>query len=82
MNRLEKLGKENSIIRAEKSGIGALRIGQKNQVTKLSGCGKKKPGRKMQDRANIPGKEANQIGLKKINKLNRKINILCILHVR
>lgn len=33
----------------------------------------------MQDRANIPGKEANRIGLKKINKLNRKINILCIL---
>lgn len=41
MNRLEKLGKENSIIRAEKSGIGAPRIGQKNQVRKLSGCGKK-----------------------------------------
>lgn len=41
MNRLEKLGKENSIIRAEKSGIGAPRIGQKNQVRKLSGSGKK-----------------------------------------
>lgn len=35
------LGKENSIIRAEKSGIGAPRIGQKNQVRKLSGCDKK-----------------------------------------
>lgn len=68
MNRLEKLGKENSIIRAEKSGIGAPRIGQKNQVRKLSGCGKKKSGRKMQDRANIPGKEANRIGLKKSDK--------------
>lgn len=35
----------------------------------------------MQDRANIPGKEANWIRLKnQIKKLNGKINILCILH--
>lgn len=63
------LGKENSIIRAEKSGKEAFRMWQK------------KSGRKMQDRANIPGKEANRIRLKnQIKKLNGKINILCILH--